>query len=59
MIDLLRHYLKLEKIMLKLDKLHNPIADELRDTMDDVWHELSNKDVKFLNNRNKVDMEHI
>lgn len=43
-------YLNLETALLILDRNGDEtIADELRDTMDTVWHSLSDNDRSFLN----------
>src|SRR5437016_9951195 len=44
-------YLELERQMLALDAITDPVADVLRDAMDSVWYGLSDKEHALLNNR--------
>ncbi len=47
----LRAYLALEELMLQLDELGDPVAEELRDAMDPVWYELTDEEHGWLNGR--------
>jgi hypothetical protein len=44
-------YLALERQMLALDALGDPIAEMLRDAMDSLWYELSEEEHQVLDNR--------
>ena len=48
MHPLLREYLTLEFVMLALDALDESLADQLRDVMDPLWHQLSAQDREWL-----------
>src|SRR5438093_1466110 len=47
----LRAYLALERAMLDLDEASDPLADVIRDRMDDVWYALSEEDRSRLDRR--------
>jgi hypothetical protein len=44
-------YLALEREMLMLDDIGDPIADSLRDAMDALWYGLSDEEHELLDNR--------
>ena len=44
-------YLDLERAMLGLDELDDPLADNLRDAMDPLWFGLSDEERAMLNRR--------
>lgn len=47
----LNAYLALEREMLRLDEAGASLADALRDSMDPIWHQLSQAERQFLNER--------
>lgn len=47
----LRGYLALEEVMLQLDELGDPAAENLRDAMDPLWYELGDDEQAWLNTR--------
>lgn len=57
MTHALDHYLTLERLMLELDKQRDPMADQIRDLMDPVWHKLSDAEIAMLDARGEVDLE--
>jgi hypothetical protein len=54
MIGPLELYLRLERIMLDLDRASDPLADHFRDLMDPVWQRLSDREIELLDRRGKV-----
>ncbi len=48
----LRAYLALERAMVDLDDVGDPVGDELRDRMDPIWHMLSDEERCALDARN-------
>ena len=48
-------YLALERLMIELDEDANPIADQIRDLMDPLWHRLSDDEVRRLDARGQID----
>jgi hypothetical protein len=48
----LRAYLALERAMVDLDDVGDPVGDELRDRMDAIWLKLSPEDHAALDSRN-------
>jgi len=44
-------YLTLERLMLQLDEVGDPLADHIRDLMDPVWYELPKADRATLDRR--------
>jgi len=46
MTDVLKIYLGLEKVVIALDEQNDPLADDLRDAMDDVWKQLTKADLE-------------
>lgn len=49
-------YFRLERIMIELDDLDDPFAENIRDMMDHLWYGLSGEDHTFLNTRRRSDM---
>jgi hypothetical protein len=47
----LHAYLALERAMIELDLAADPLADTIRDRMDDVWYALSDSDREWLDLR--------
>jgi hypothetical protein len=47
----LRAYLALERAMVDLDDVGDPVGDELRDRMDAIWWKLSEEDRAALDGR--------
>lgn len=47
-------YLVLEKVMMGLDDAKDSLADEVRDVLDGVWHNLSDDERKVLDSRGIV-----
>ena len=47
-------YLRLERLMVDLDRTADPIADRVRDLMDSVWYRLSAEDLTLLDSRGHV-----
>jgi hypothetical protein len=44
-------YLALERIMLELDEANDPIAEQIRDAMDPLWHSLAEDERAYLDHR--------
>ena len=44
-------YLSLERRMLELDELDDPLADQVRDAMDSVWYQLTKEERASLDAR--------
>ena len=53
--ELLDAYLALERLMLRLDAQSDPMADDIRDQMDPLWHRLDDSDIEYLNQRHDVE----
>ena len=51
----LEAYLSLERSMLALDAEKDPLADQLRDSMDPLWYALSDEEHALLDARTIVD----
>jgi len=47
----LEAYLDLERSMLALDELSDPLADKLRDAMDPIWYALTDEERAMLSRR--------
>lgn len=47
-------YLDLERAMLELDGVDDPFADQIRDTMDSLWHALTAEERTFINARGMI-----
>jgi hypothetical protein len=47
-------YLRLERMMLELDKRQDPLAEGVRDLMDPIWRRLSPEDVARLDARGTI-----
>lgn len=47
-------YLQLERTMLELEKANDPLADHIRDLMDPVWRQLSDREIMLLDARGNV-----
>src|SRR5450432_1576867 len=52
----LETYLRLERTMLELEKNGDPMADQIRDLMDPIWHRLSSEEIGLLNSRGKSEV---
>jgi hypothetical protein len=44
-------YLQLERAMLAIDKLDEAVSDHLREMMDNIWYDLTDEDLAWLNQR--------
>jgi hypothetical protein len=42
--DRVAQLVRLERLMVELDRLGDPLADELRDIMDSIWYELTDEE---------------
>jgi hypothetical protein len=47
----LRAYVDLERVMMMLDAVGDPLAEVLRDALDSIWHELSADQKALLDRR--------
>ena len=47
-------YLRLERLMVDLDRASDPMSDRVRDLMDSVWYRLSAEDLTLLDSRGHV-----
>ena len=47
-------YLRLERLMVDLDRTVDPMADRVRDLMDSVWYRLSGDELALLDSRGHV-----
>ena len=50
-MTLLESYLALERLMVSLDELEDPRADDLRDVMDPIWYAMSDEERSLLEAR--------
>jgi hypothetical protein len=49
-MDLLKLYLELEVVMVKIDLTDSIYSDDLRDIMDDIWNHMSDEEHDKINN---------
>ena len=48
-------YLALERVMLELDNVGDPIADDIRDLMEPIWYRLTDIEIAALDSRGEID----